>query len=328
MDNKKSILAVLILLLVIFVPLTIFSVYLKFSGYDTNRKENTPEQNTKKDNQIVENKDKSTYKDGVLYFYDKNKNQIGTYTCKKDPCSYATSLIDDKSYAIDYLANDSEEIPIILDRYAFINDDNQVYLYDVLNNELIGTYKAVKNYNNMTDPSIMIALADNKWGVIKLADKVTTMIPFQYDFIGLTNDLNDDGLLSNEYFVIKSNISWAIVDDSGVVMSNYLTNEISSYNGLLIGIKAGNTYYLYDREGVRVVDEKGFNYVSFVDRYINIVDKDNNLYIYEYGTNNRKIGNVAKLEGNDYKNAFKSEYDESTKTIKVTVRGKEYTFKV
>lgn len=316
MANKKITLAFLIILLIIFLPLTIFSTYLKLSGYKTEEK-----------HEVVEKKEEKTNTNntsGKLDFYNSNNELIGSYTCKTTSCSFAKSYIDDKNFTIDYLANKEEDIKIINDKYAFINDNKTIYLYDILNNKELETYKNVKNYNNMTGNIFIVQNNEDKWGVISLEEEIKPVIDFKYDFIGLINNINENNILDTSYYVVYENSIWGIIDNTGVLMSNYLAGEISSYNNLLISTKKDDTYYLYDYYGKRVVDENGFNYVSFTDKYINIVDKNNNLYVYEYGTNNRKVGSSIKLDNNNYKEAFTSVFNKDTNTIDLTVNGKTY----
>lgn len=321
--RNKSIIVIIIVLLLITAPLAVIGTYLKFSGYSPKKQEVfVPD---KEEDEPV-NTD-SNYKDGKLYFYNENKELLGTYTCITDPCSYAVSDIDDKNYALDYLEGEKSPINVILNRYAFIKDDNKILLFDIINNETLSHYKDVKNYHNKISQDLMIVKNDDdKWGIIKLNESnISAISEFAYDFIGLRNKLGADELIDTESFVVKNGNLWGIIDKEGDLISNYLASEISSYNDILIGVKANDLYYLYDYYGKRVVDETGFNYVSFVDKYINIVDKSNNLYIYDYVAD-KKISSNIKLDSNDYKNNFTSKYNKDTNSIDVVVSGKDYSF--
>ena len=109
------------------------------------------------------------------------------------------------------------------------------------------------------------------------------------------------------------------------MISNPLSNEIASYNDVLIGVKSDNTYYLYDYYGQRKLDINGFNYISFTNKYINIVDKNNNLYIYDY-VNDKKISDDIKLDNNDYSTAFSSTFNQETNSIDLVVKDKTYNY--
>ena len=322
--NKTSILVIIIILLLIMIPLTLLGTYLKFSNYTIKE---TPKKNSQVE-QTDSNSNQEKYQNGVLYFYDNENKLLGSYECQKAPCSYAVSTIDDQNYAIEYLESKSQEVNIIQNRYAFINDDGEIKLYDISSSEVLNTYTDIKNYHNMLDYNTMIVKdKTNKWGVIKFDEQVNTIIDFQYDFIGLIDLINEDNLLNSDNFIVKKENLWGIVDKEGDLISNYLAGEITSYNQLLISVKVNNDYYLYDYYGKRVVDEKGFNYISFTDKYINIVDKNDNLYIYDYG-NDKKISSNMKLPNSNYKEAFNSILNTEKNTIDVTINNKTYSYNI
>ncbi len=313
--SDKSILMIIILLLVIFIPASILSIYLKFN-YTPESPEDEP--------LVITNGEK--YADGKLNFYNSKNELLGQYTCKVAPCSYAKNFIDDSNYSIDYLQTTESESQIYNNRYVFISDNNLVYLYDIVDAKIVGTYKNIKNYNNMLGQNYMIVQSlENKWGVISIEQEITTVIKIDYDFVGLANILDESGQLSSSYFIVKENNQWAIIDNEGDLMSNYLSYDIVSYNDLVISVKSGDTYYLYDYNGKRVVNELGFNYISFLNNYINIVDKNNNLYVYDY-LNAQMISEMFTLNTTDYKNAFTSSYDEATNSINLTVNQENYTY--
>ena len=321
MERKNTgILVIIIGLLVIVLPLTFLSVYFKFT---TPIKKEEPITN---DVPQKETNDTSKYRDGKLYFYNKDKELLGEYVCQKDPCSYATSENDDKLYALDYLETEQTDINVLLDKYAFIYDNEQTLLWDIEKNEVVSTYKSVKNYNNMISPEIVLVKnTEDKWGIIKLGEQVETISDFTYDFIGLIDNLDENNLLKTNNYIVKNGNLWGIIDGEGDLISNYLAGEITSYNDILISLKNENIYYLYDYNGKRVVDENGFNYLSFTDKYINIVDKNNNLYIYDY-INDKKISPNIKLDNNDYKTAFKSQLNSETNKIDLTIGDKTYNY--
>ena len=320
--KNKSVLIIIIILLVIMASFSIISIYFKFS-VPSETKEETPKKEQTEEPTI----DNANYKDGKLYFYDKDNNLIGDYTCKKAPCSYAVSEIDDKDYAIDSLETETAPINVILNNYAFINDNNNVILYKINTKEEIETFKAVKNYDNMMpEEYVIVKDSNNKWGIIKLGENIERIANFDYDFIGIKNILINNKLDVTNFIIKKENL-WGIIDNTGDLMSNYLSGEITSFNDVLISVKNNDIYYLYDYNGKRVVDENGFNYISFVDKFINIVDKNNNLYIYDY-INDKKISSNMNLKGKDYKEAFQSSYNKETNTMDVSIDGKVYNYNV
>ncbi len=324
--RKNSILVIIVVLLLIMIPFTIFSIILNFS-HILNSFNNQPvvEKKPETNEEVVE---VERYKNGKLYFYDNNDNLLGEYTCQKNPCSYAVSTIDDSAYSIEYLSTEEVETNVILDRFVFINDNNIINLYDIVSHQVLQTFKAIKNYNNMIDENYMIVENnDNKWGIIKLSETIETICDFNYDFIGLKDLIGNNNLIDTSNFIIKNGELWGIIDNQGDLISNFLAGEITTYNDILISVKNNNIYYLYDYNGKRVVDENGFNYASFTDKYVNIIDKNNNLYIYDYVNDNKLSANM-KIEGTDYRNSFESVLNVTTNSIDVTINDETYNYKI
>ena len=325
--KKTSILVIIIVLLVISAPLAILSCYLKLSGYTPKEKTEEKEPSKEDNSTIKKPNNDSKYANGKLYFYDLNKNLIGEYTCEKDPCSYAVSNITDDDYPIAYLKSEETDINPY-NNYAFINDNNKILIYNFQTKEVVKTYQTIKNYHNMLEGYMIVQDENNKWGVIKLDEVITEIIPLEYDFIGLSDSLNEDNMLNNENFIVLKDNLWAIIDNEGDLASNFLSLPITSYNDLLISVENDNIYYLYDYNGKRVVDESGFNYLSFTDKYINIIDHNNNLYIYDYMNDSKISPNMKINNSDDYRNSFTSTYNAETKSIDVVIDGREYNYNV
>lgn len=317
--ENKSILVIIIVLLIIFLPLSLLGIYLNFANVLTDKTDTDLSNNSN-----ISSNEK--YKDGTLYFYDSDNNLLGTYNCIDTKCSYGKSIIDDTDYSIDYLNTKSQDFNIVNNRFIFINDENKYKLYDIANKKKVVEYEKVKNYNNMMQDDLYIVMSNNKWGVVKIGETIETIIDFQYDFIGLVDNIDSStNLLNSDNYVVKKDGIWYIVDKENDLISNPLSNEIASYNDVLIGVKSDNTYYLYDYYGQRKLDINGFNYISFTNKYINIVDKNNNLYIYDY-VNDKKISDDIKLDNNDYSTAFSSTFNQETNSIDLVVKDKTYNY--
>lgn len=110
--NKKIVLYTIIILLIIFLPLTIFSYTLK------------DRDNTLKD----ENPHHFPYFNGSLWFYNEDAKLINKYNCENERCTYA--------------------YPIINKKYVFIKDGNKIKLYDIMNNKINNTFDEVKEEDN------------------------------------------------------------------------------------------------------------------------------------------------------------------------------------
>lgn len=317
--ENKSILVIIIVLLIIFLPLSLLGIYLNFANVLTDKTDTDLSNNSN-----ISSNEK--YKDGTLYFYDSDNNLLGTYNCVSTKCSYGKSIIDDTDYSIDYLNTKSQDFNIVNNRFIFINDENKYKLYDITNKKVIAEYDQVKNYNNMMQDDLYIVMSNNKWGVVKIGETIETIIDFQYDFIGLIDNIDSStNLLNSDNYVVKKDGIWYIVDKENDLISNPLSNEIASYNDVLIGVKSEDTYYLYDYYGQRKLEITGFNYISFTNKYINIVDKNNNLYVYDY-INDKKISDDIKLDNNNYSTAFSSTFNQETNSIDLVVKDKTYNY--
>ena len=142
--NKKSVLILNIVLLVIFVPLACIGTITHFKNGGTAGKKGGS------------NPNKEFYYDGKLYFYDFN-NLLGTYSCTNDLCNYAYNINDDKDYELNTLqVDETTQVKLANNKYAFIMDvpqssvsgsyDNvDVNVYDVDNERVLTTLKGVKN---------------------------------------------------------------------------------------------------------------------------------------------------------------------------------------
>ena len=101
MQNRKSTLIVIIVLLVIFLPLAIF----------------TTTMHMKDKNQVIESPNHEFFYNGKLYFYH-NDELLGTYTCESDDyCDYAISRNNFSYELAEHKGETNEKIPLINNRY-------------------------------------------------------------------------------------------------------------------------------------------------------------------------------------------------------------------
>ena len=124
MRNNKVVLPLTIILLLFFLPCSIYGIYKKITYI-------APEDNP---NHI------HLY-EGSLYYYDTNNKLLGSYKCKSNNCNDAITEIDDEylNYK-DYKNNKTS----IYGNYVFINDDNIIYLYNLELNNTISEFKLIK----------------------------------------------------------------------------------------------------------------------------------------------------------------------------------------
>lgn len=270
---------VIIVLLLLFLPLTGYSIYLKINNVE----ESAPK----------ENKQKEFYFDGKLWFYDTKSELLGTYECKESFCGYGVSYENEKDYSLDYVEQEVSTLPIINERYAFIKDSNtentnEVNFYDLKNPDMFKgvKYASVKNYQVGIENNMFIVESQNhKFGVLQITDMPSLIIPFSYDYLGLVNNVNENGELIADYFVALIENEWMILDKSEARLTKNITNPIVSFSGENIITKdAGNNYQLVDYNGNDVLKES-FENLKFIGKYLECTTNDS---FYIYDINNKK----------------------------------------
>lgn len=210
MKEDKGVLITIIVLLVIFLPLTIL-------GYiEHNKMEN--------------NYEHKLYYQGYLWFYDNDK-LIGKYKCNNDMCNLATTTIKDDEYDKRNYRGDLEgTILPINNKYAFIKDGDKIILYDITTNGSLASYKSVNNYNTkIVDDTYIVEQENGKSGVLRFANGLESVIPFEYDFIGLTNNLSENNELIANYFLVKQDNAWFVIDNQNAIVSKKYQDEIIDY---------------------------------------------------------------------------------------------------
>ena len=210
MKEDKGVLITIIVLLIIFLPLTIL-------GYiEHNKMEN--------------NYEHKLYYQGYLWFYDNDK-LIGKYKCNNDMCNLATTTIKDDEYDKRNYRGDLEgTILPINNKYAFIKDGDKIILYDITTNGSLASYKSVNNYNTkIVDDTYIVEQENGKSGVLRFANGLESVIPFEYDFIGLTNNLSENNELIANYFLVKQDNAWFVIDNQNAIVSKKYQDEIIDY---------------------------------------------------------------------------------------------------
>ncbi len=225
--NKKTVLYTIIILLIIFFPLTIYSYTIK--DQDLKMEEENPKH--------------FPYYSGYLWFY-KDNQLINKYKCENERCTYA--------------------YPVINQKYVFIIDGQLIKLYDINLNKVYANFDEVKkgediylvkkdnlwgiyiindeiqeiektvNENIKILNSKFVIKKDNQW---TLKDK---------DRIILNNLEQEIVAFNNNYVICQDNNYFKIYDLNGYnLMSDYYINNYSlspNYIALVID----NILYIYE----------------------------------------------------------------------------------
>jgi len=280
------------------------------------------------------------YFDGKLYFYkdEEKAENIGVYECTNK--NYVKSENDNYDYcfvAVDTIYEDNDMtagnrntmIPLINEKYVFVTDGpNTIKLYDLDSDKVLGTYTSVdtnlpsnnKEINKYTGKLEVIALnKKGKYGVLSIDGKsVEAKYSFEYNHLEK---------LGEYYLAQDADNKWKILYGKDKTSAS-VANKIRGYNSSLtyIKVKSGSGYAVYSETGEMMSDET-YEYVELYKDFYAAVDKDKNIYVYDY--QGRKLTDIAvKASSTDYGNleypAFKVEQNKTMFNISV-YDGTKYT---
>ncbi len=269
MKNKKATFITIVVLLVIFLPLTVAGYFLKnpFSGKD-------------------KNPNHDLFYEGYLWFYN-NDELIGKYECQTEICELTKSTIDDDTYGINYYKDGAlPNIPMIEYRYAFITDGAVINLFDIEQEKVITTYKAVKDYHTPLEyNNFIVQNNDGIWGVLSIGKTISNSIPFEYDFIGLTTKEDVSNNLEASRFIVYKDNNWYMIDNTNSAISGYVSAPIIDYTAEYMVSKETDRYRFYGyNDSEYLVNYEIKDYIKG-DGYLGIIT-GNTLYIYTSIINN------------------------------------------
>lgn len=300
-NGNKGALIIIVILLIVFVPLSFLTITYKVKD------------NKDKEKKQVKETLPQFYQDGMLNFVEYN-SLLGTYKCNNTNdagfCGYAYETIDDDNYVLDYYEDTYlDELGIINSKYTFLIDTDTTYdqnnienkdilLYDIEQGKVISSYKAVKNYTIGLDGNYFIVKdTNNLWGVIKLEEDLVTVIPFEYDFIGVQNQLaNAKDTLDTELFVGYKNNFWYILNNSGTVLSSPLAAGIYEYDSDVIVGVLNNKYSLYNYYGNMLLNSASYEGMKIIGKYILTLNYFGKYEVINYNTNEVISSKEANIE--------------------------------
>ncbi len=275
------------------------------------------------------------YFDSTLYFYnDEEKTELlGKYTCtnkniidknttKLTNCTIATeSFYSKNGIETDNSAN-LGLLPVYNNRFVFIADSIDlnkptISLYDLeasktmvkYNSVDAGLYSKEQNltFANADEFYIMAENRSNKYGVIKITDKVSGLIAFEYNNIQKLRD----------YYLGKtSQDSYVLLNNSGKAVTEKLGREIIDYNGTHLKTFKDNKYYVCDFKG-NTNNDTGYLDITLGDDYYVFITNNYELGISKYDS--KTVSTSLITIGTNYKDNYtvtKNNAGEFTVTIK------------
>ena len=319
LDKKKKIMIITIgvLLLILIIVLIVFFV----------TKLNKPEEEKPKEEVVEEAPvlaDNFYYKGGSLYFLDDLEEEIGSYECENQDsnlCYVAYNNYRD-NFDVDKLEDEEGEeivrrVPIYENNYVFIfdNEDEKAQLlklYSIKDEEVKEEYNVVKAF---ADNMIIVADKDNKYGLIKIENGITEVVPLEYEYLGMID--GEDNLIAQDekgYIVINKNNKKL----SSTFNKSY---EIKKYKTNFVVPKVGGDYNLYNYKSDLI--DGGYNYIDVIDKYAALVDNSSHVYVIDNTKLKYNEGDIL-LDNKDYVKTYI--YDEEDNLVK-TNRSFEWKIK-
>ncbi len=268
MINRKTVLVTIIILLCIFAPLTVVSYFLKEDK-----------------NPFDKNPGHDFYYKNKLWFYE-GSELLGTYECTTDACDYATSTINDQEYGINYYTGkDQEKIALINNDYAFLKDGALVKLYSIKQGSTLQNYKMVNTYNtNISGDAYILENQDGKWGAVSINENIMSILPFEYSFVGLKNEV-EEGYLKSDIYIVSKDDKWYLVKNDNTSLTSTYNEPIIDYNNRYVVTLSNNKIRVYGYDGEEFLNNLNISKCLVKDRYLGIIS-DNILYIYDDLENN------------------------------------------
>lgn len=296
MKKNIFVLPLIIILLVIFLPLSIYGLY---NHITVAKKGDNPSHLPKLN--------------GKLYFYNQNDKLLGTYNCESDDCALANTSIDDEY--LNYYNGEPKTIDIMQDNYVFITDNNQIKLYSINNSRTIANLKNLKNYGKqISNNLLLIKNEDDLYGMFSLENMAYIISP-EYDFMGLNNSLDENDKLKSDKIVVSKNDKWYLINQNNEKISKENSLPIYDYNDNIIAYKDNNRFVLANYDGANLVGDYITDLIITSEEVVYL--SSSNVKIYNESVNNLlssySISGAKKIE---YGNRSIKVYDNDNKLLK------------
>ena len=302
--KKKIIIITIIILTIIIIGVTAFLLLKKDKPV------------AKKVEEITLENQNYRYQNGTLYFYDKDKNEVGTYECKnkeEQQCflAYYTNdlTLDNTKYIYDNEQVVSFQTPIIANKYVFIYDNKEekdavIKLYNFKEQKEEGIYTEVKKAKD--EYNFILKDTNGLYGVLTLKDKNNTLVKFKYDYLGYYDAIKDN------YYIASLNSKYFIINSDEKVLSSELKNKIVGFNKEYLKVFNDSKYEVFDYQGNKQINET-YDYIAFAEKYI-VAITGGNLFILD------SQGNKLNVEGLKLNNHYYNRtyiYDDNNKLLKI-----------
>lgn len=257
MKNNKMVLPVIIILLIIFLPLTVIGSYKSLSKGTS-----------------LENPSKEHKYNNKLFYYDSEGKLLGTYECTSSDCDDAQTEIDDEINDF-YKEGDKNDIGVFNTDNVFIKDNDKIYLYSLGTKIKLLTLNMLKNYNSDIEGNYLIVKnEENLYGLFDLNVGNFKIKP-SYDYMALANKTDGEVIKSDKIIVEKLNGYYLIDKDDNSLTSTFGV-PIYDYNDNLIISKNNDIYSFYTYNGDNILSDLSINNYEYFNDYIIILTSSSN----------------------------------------------------
>ncbi len=263
---------------------------------------------------VIVQEENYRYENGVLKFLNKNKEEIGFYTCEnqsEELCFVSYYSTEDDFDVEKKVYQNNEPIltrsAIVNETFVLINDnarkeDEKIKLYNMKEQNVVEEYQLAKR---VEEGKLIVKNAENKYGIIDLSEATSvTKLEFNYDYLGyIEND--------KKSYISTQNGRNFIIDETGRTLSKAITGDIKNLNASYVKVKLDNgKYEVYNYNNQNIFNES-FDYVELYGDYAVLIN-DTQAFLRFYDKN--KLNEEAvNLKNRDYVKT--SIYDEENELI-------------
>lgn len=309
--KQKIIFIVIISLIVILIIFALVYIFI----IKPNRNKNNDNDNV---TPIVIEKDNYIYSNGILKFIDKDDKELGEYDCQnkeEDKCYVAYLSLENQTDLPKYVNQNEKEIErtsqIYSNNYVFVQDGQDIYLYDISKKEKINTFELIKT-GDTTQNYVAVKDTNGKYGLLLIDGDVKKILDTKYDYVEIYN--------SNDSFIISEDNKFYIIDKEGKKISSAIAGTIKSFNSKYI-LSYNTSYQIYDYSAVKVSPDS-YDYAELADDFIFTISS-RKMTVYDKDFNKLNESPI-KIKTSDYQKKYV--FDDNN-TLKETKKAFEYSLK-
>ena len=281
MKDNKVVLPMIILLLIIFLPLTIFVSFKKISAKPGDENPNhLPKLNN------------------TLYFYD-NNSLLGTYSCQNSECDISRFSVDDKDNI--YYEGTGQEIKTFNNNsLVFITDGDETFLYSLTSKMKLLTVKLLKNYGaKINGDYIIVQNNENLYGLFDL-NKGNFKISPKYEYMAYVGKNMVDNVINDDKLIVKENNMYFIIDNEENILSEKSALPIYDYNDKIIILKNEDKFNVLNYEGIVLLNDINILSITLKKGYVIFKTSGNSIYVYNEDLSNVEHAFVPVTSDDNY----------------------------